>query len=154
MCSDLPEGQPGSTGEGAPPGSNLYTCTAIQTCHSERGGRIRVLPLLNPISELSRCSAQLPGAPCSPTLSPTRHIQSPCVRTLDLTASHLPTCQLTHLSTELAPTLKGHLQGQAFLVFLDGESCPPPTIPNLNMTSLTVQHSHLPHPTEVRCSQL
>ena len=28
------------------------------------------------------------------------------------------------------------------------------TIPNLNVTSLTLQRSHLPHPTELRCSQL
>ena len=35
-----------------------------------------MLPLLNPISELSRCSAWLPGAPCSPALSPTQHVQT------------------------------------------------------------------------------
>ena len=102
------------------------TCTPIlpyipATQREENQGAPYPVPHLSALQMLSPASR----GSLQPSLSPAQHVQSPCVRTLDLTASHLPTCQLTHLSTELAPTLKGHLQGQAFRVFQDGESCPP-----------------------------
>ena len=138
--------------QGAPsPVPHLSALQMLSLAREENQGAPSPVPHLSALQMLSlasRGSLQPHSVPNPTRLEPL--CENP--RSYSITPSHVPAHSSVHWA---CPDPQRSSAGSS----LPGlprwrKLSPTTTIPNLNVTSLTLQRSHLPHPTELRCSQL
>ena len=139
--------------QGAPsPVPHLSALQMLSLAREENQGAPSPVPHLSALQMLSlasRGSLQPHSVPNPTRLEPL--CENP--RSYSITPSHVPAHSSVHWA---CPDPQRSSAGSSLPGLPRWRKLSPTTttIPNLNVTSLTLQRSHLPHPTELRCSQL